>query len=88
MTFRVASRQSRRKKRLSVGALMAFVNTIKRSVPVLLIVGKKLTGLRCERTVRTGVFPFGAKPRPRACWPLTPSEHADTFAPSPVRLSA
>ena len=24
----------------------------------------------------------------RACWPLTPAEHADTFAPSPIRLSA
>ena len=24
----------------------------------------------------------------RACWPLTPAEHADTFAPSPVRRSA
>ena len=22
------------------------------------------------------------------CWPLTPAEHADTFAPSPARLSA
>ena len=24
----------------------------------------------------------------RACWPLTPAQHADTIAPSPIRLSA